>query len=364
MLARAVPVLFVSAFAAALTACGTPAPTGDGSASASTGGAPAAGDHSYKVVTADEGLPDPVARIGDKAITLAELNDKSAAQVAKAQQDLYEARRGQLDQMIAENLLDAEAAKRGITREALVKAEVEDKVSEPSEAEVNAFYEKNKARIRQPLDAVKDQVAGRLKQQKQSEVMSNFIDSLKAATKVEVYLAPPRFAVDTTGEPRQGNPTAPVQIVEFSDFQCPYCSMADTTVKEVQQKYGDKVAIVYRHFPLPMHQFAHRAAEAADCAGDQGKFWEYHDQLFANQRSLDDDSLITYATNVGMDSAAFRTCLTGNTHTADVDKDAADGEKVGMSGTPGFYINGRMLSGAQPIEAFSEVIDEELASAK
>jgi len=348
-------VLILGAFA--LSACDQPA-------ASSTGGGSADGDHSFKVVTMDQGLPDPVARIGGKTISLQQLQDKSAAAEAKAQQDLYDARSGALEQMVDDQLLEDEAAKRGISKDDLVKQEVTDKIVQPTDEDVNAFYEKNKARIRQPLDQIKDQVRGRLVQQAGNKRMQEFLDGLKAGDPVEVYLAPPRFKVDTEGHPREGSPTAPVQIVEWSDFQCPYCSMADDTVKQVQTKYGDKVALIYRHFPLPMHDHAHRAAEAAMCADDQGKFWQYHDTLFANQHALTDDDLIKYAGNVGMNADDFKACLTSNKHQADVDADASDGEKVGMSGTPGFYINGRMLSGAQPIEAFSEIIDQELASNK
>jgi protein-disulfide isomerase len=307
-------------------------------------------------------LPDPVATIGDQTITASEFDDKTAAEVAKAREQLYEARKQALDQMVAEKLLDAEATKRGVTRDDLVKTEVQDKVPQPSEEEISAFYEQNKARIRQPLEQVHDQVAQHLSQQKMQDGMSAFLDTLKKDKPVKIYLEPPRFAIAVPeGEPRKGLATAPIQIVEFSDFQCPYCNMAADTVRQVETKYGDKVSVVYRNFPLPMHRRAHPAAEAAECANEQGKFWEYHDQLFANQRQSTDDDFATFAQTAGLDVTKFKDCYASGKYKDAVDADIHDGEKVGMSGTPGFYINGRMLSGAQPIEAFSDVIDDELA---
>ena len=327
--------------------------------------APAPSYPAPKVVTMDQGLPDPVARIGDQAITLSDLEEKAAPAVAKANQQLYSARRATLDSMVNDQLTTAEATKRGISKEDLLKQEIDGKIAPVTDADVQKFYDENKARMpaTQTFDSVKDKIRGHLAQTAKQTRQTEFLKSLKDAAHVEVYLAPPRIQVATDGFPRFGSATAPIQIVEFSDFQCPYCKKGADTVKDVESKYGDKVSIVFRNYPLPMHKYAHRAAEAGYCAGDQGKFWEFYDTMFSNQGKFEDDALVGYATTDGMDGDKFKACLTGDMHKADVDRDIKDGDKAGMSGTPGFYINGRMLEGAQPIEQFSQVIDEELASA-
>ena len=165
----------------------------------------------------------------------------------------------------------------------------------------------------------------------------------------------------TGDSPRFGNPEAPVQIVEFSDFQCPYCTRGASTLDEVKEAYGDKVTVVYRHFPLSFHMEAYKAAQASECANDQSKFWEYHDLLFANQRALTEPDLVSYAEQLSLNMGDFTECLNSGKHAATVDEDMAEGAAVGMQGTPGFFINGRFLNGAQPFEAFKEIIDAELA---
>ena len=178
--------------------------------------------------------------------------------------------------------------------------------------------------------------------------------------------APTRDLRDLTigvgGAPFRGQPNAPVTLVEFSDYQCPFCGRAEGTVDEVMKAYGEKVRIVYRDYPLPFHPQARPASEAANCAHAQGKFWPYHAKLFANQTALGEDKLKEYAKDVGLDETKFEQCLKDKPFKAAIDKDIADGGKVGVNGTPAFFINGRMLSGAQPFEKFKELIDEELSA--
>lgn len=316
-----------------------------------------------QVVTMDEGLPDPVARVGGEAISLDTLETEAAAGVVRARQQMYEARRQALERMIDTQLAEAEAKKRGITAEELVKAEVDGKLTPPSDAEIAKFYEERKDRIKKPLEEVKDRIVQMLERQKRGERDAAFRESLRAAANVEIYLAAPLMKVSADDDPRKGPADAPVQIIEFSDFQCPYCGKAAETVEAVVQKYGDKVSVVYRDFPLPMHKEAHRASQAAQCANDQGKFWQYHDVLFKNVQKMKDEDLQEHATTAGLDVEKFKSCLSANTHVAEIDKDIADGKKVGMSGTPGFFINGRFLGGARPVEDFAAIIDEELAKA-
>jgi protein-disulfide isomerase len=184
---------------------------------------------------------------------------------------------------------------------------------------------------------------------------------LRSESKVVVLLSAPRVEVAYDPKRLRGNPKAPVMIVEFSDYQCPYCHQAEPVLKEVLAKYGDKVSFSYRDFPLTaIHEQAMIAAEASRCAEEQGKFWEYHDQLFTASK-LDKDALIEYARNLKLDDKQFDSCLTGQKYKADIEKDEEEGRKAGINGTPGFFINGIELSGAKPGDAFAKIIDDELA---
>ena len=237
-------------------------------------------------------------------------------------------------------------------------------MAEPTDEEIQKVYDANKAQLgSQTLEQIKPRIVEYLKQQGMQRRRQAFVEELKQTHKTTVALRPPVIEVATAGRPeRGGGAKAPVTIIEFSDYQCPFCGRAESTVDEVMKHYGDKVRLVYRDFPLPMHPQARPASEAASCANAQGKFWEYHATLFANQTALGEDQLKEYAKNVGLDAAKFDQCLKDKPFKAAIDKDVADGERVGVNGTPAFFINGRMLSGALPFDKFKEVIDEELTA--
>jgi protein-disulfide isomerase len=184
----------------------------------------------------------------------------------------------------------------------------------------------------------------------------------KAGGAVKVMLDPPRYTVPTVAsDPVRGNAAAKVTIIEFSDYQCPFCARVNPTLDMVRTFYGDKVKIVFKDYPLPNHAEAPKAAEAARCAGEQNKYWEMHDAMFANQRSLQLPVLKQSARAIGLDGTAFDACLDSGKHAAAVQAGIELGNKVGVNSTPSLYINGRPLIGAQPFEVFKQVIDEELA---
>lgn len=169
--------------------------------------------------------------------------------------------------------------------------------------------------------------------------------------------------VNIDDDPIKGNKNAPITIIEFSDYQCPFCTRAEPTIKQVLETYKDKVRFIYRDFPLGFHQYAQKAAEASECADEQGKFWEYHDLLFEKQSEWSSEGITKlkeYALNLGLDAKQFNECLDSGKMASEVQKDFNDGQQAGVSGTPAFFINGRLVSGAQPFSAFKQVIDEEL----
>lgn len=323
--------------------------------------------------SADSGDPKaPVARLNGDTITSGELDEVVHKDLRRIESDyherVYEIRKAGLDSLITKRLVEAKAKAEGTTAEGLIKRDVLDKVAEPTEGEVRALYERAKTggRPLPPLDQVKGDIAKYIKDQKQQEALRAYYDKLRSDAKVETLLPPYRPArveVAAVG-PSKGNPSAPITIVEFSDYQCPYCSKAESTVAQILSEYKDKVRLVYRDFPLPFHDRAQKAAEAALCAQEQGKYWEMHDKLFANQQALEPASLKGYARDIGLDGARFDRCLDSGEKAKLVDSSRRAGDEAGVSGTPAFFVNGMMLSGAQPYESFKSLIDSELAQKK
>jgi protein-disulfide isomerase len=306
----------------------------------------------------------PLATVGDRTITQADVEQHVAARLVELDQERYEAVKQGLDELVAEELFTQEAKARNLTPEALEEQEIIGKIPEPSDADVQKVYDENKDRLEgQSLETIKPRIVAYLKGQQGMQRREAYITELKAKHKTVVLLRPPVVEVAAAGRPEKGGKNASVTIIEFSDYECPFCKRAEGVVDQVMSAYGDKVKVVFRDFPLPFHANARPAAEAANCAAAQGKFWEYHGKLFANQAALTPDKLTVYATEIGLDQTKFAECVAQKPFAAAIDKDIADGQKVGVSGTPAFFINGRMLSGAQPFEKFKELIDEELATA-
>jgi predicted DsbA family dithiol-disulfide isomerase len=309
-------------------------------------------------------LQDPVAIVNGEPISLAEFEKETAGSVIAAEIAVFEAREQGLQKMISDRLLEGAAKKEGIEVDEFLKREIEGKTTPPTDQEIEAFYNSRRAQMPQPLEQMRPQLMDYLVNEKRREAFMGMMEELSTAAGVETFLPVYRVSVDATKGYRKGSPDAPIQIVEFSDFECPYCIRAASTVEEVLAHYGDKVSVVYRHFPLSFHQNAHLAAQASECAGAQGKFWEYHDLLFANQKSMGKADLLSYGTQLKLDTAVFDACVNNGEHAAKVDEDMAEGAKIGMNGTPGFYINGIVLTGAVPFENFKVVIDEELERLK
>jgi protein-disulfide isomerase len=315
-----------------------------------------------------QGPTDIVATVGNTSITLAEVDQKAMQQQAsefgqmKLVLALYEARRAAIDEIVGERLIADEAKTRGMSTAALIDSEITSKIATVTDADVVAWYNSNPSRVKgAKLDQVREPIRSLLTQQRTSQVYQSYVDKLRAKTPIRLSLEPPRLKVAADG-PAQGPANAPIELIEFSDFQCPYCLRAHPTLKQVLSTYGDRIRFVYRNYPLPSHPNARPAAEAAQCAAEQGQFWPYHDRLFADQSKLSDDDLKASAAALGMGAAQFNACFDSHKYRARVEADMQAGNDAGVNGTPAFFINGRMLSGAQPFDEFKRVIDEELAN--
>jgi protein-disulfide isomerase len=330
------------------------------------GSAPSSAEAAEKTQTRPATTSQPVAVVAGTPITAAELDELAGSKLFQVRQQEYTVRRQTLDEAIGKRLLEAEAAARKISVDELTRVEIDGKAAPVTDADKKDFYEKNKARFGTvPEEQALGQIEAGLRQRRVGERRAEFLKDLRGKANVKVMLEPPRVTVGEANNPAKGPAGAPVTLVEFSDFQCPYCARVNPTLAKLQETYAGKLRIVFRDLPLlTIHKNAGHAAEAAHCANDQGKFWEMHDRLFANQAKLAPADLKEHAVALGLDATAFNQCLDSGKYTAEWRRDSEEATRLGLSGTPAFFVNGRLLSGAQPYEAFAAVIDEELALAE
>ncbi len=311
---------------------------------------------------------EKLAEVDGTVITRAEIDRSGGKQLQTLRQQLYQLERQKLNEHIGATLLSREAKERSVSVSTLMEQEVTAKASPVSEEEIRAFYETNKSRIGVELDKVHDQIRDYLREQKIAARKMDYFKILRSKAKVTTYLKPPaiqRAQMSINGAPFKGSEKAQVTIIKFEDFECPFCKNVQPTLATVLKRYNGKVRVVHKDLPLEaIHPRAQLAAEAARCAGDQAKFWEYHDTLYAKAPKLAAPDLNAYAKEMSLDTTKFDQCLTSGKYKALVQKDLSEGAQLGITGTPTFFINGREISGAQPVEAFSAIIDEELGQAK
>lgn len=303
------------------------------------------------------------AYVGESPITVAELDAKILKTNMKLAQSLYEARRAAVDDVIIDRALGAEAKTKGVLVEQLLREKVVAKAAPVSDADVQAYFDANKGKMGgKTMEQVGPQIKQFLAGQKETEARNAILTQLKSSANVRITLDAPRVEIKlAANDPIKGPKDAKVTIVEYSDFQCPFCSRGAAAMTQVAEAYKDKVRIVFRDNPLPMHNRAVQAAEAAQCANEQGKFWEFHDKLFGNQQGMSDDDFKKHATDLGLNVDAFTACYTSGKFKADVQNDMKEGGQAGVTGTPAFFVNGRFVNGAQPFEAFKTIIDDELS---
>ncbi|MBI4888400.1 MAG: thioredoxin domain-containing protein [Acidobacteria bacterium] len=322
--------------------------------------------------TGGPGGADVAARVGDRAITMRDLDERwrksEPAQQAQALQQLYEGRRGALEEIVADMLIEQAAKAKGQTKDQFTEAEVARRLTPVTDGQVTSFFQENQAQMQgRGLAAMGPAIRRYLEEQEHGAAYRAFVSELrKAGPRIDVVFDAPRYTVEVApDDPVLGAAAAPVTVIEFSDFQCPFCQRVMPTLKRVKETYGDRVRIVWKDFPLTsIHPQAFKAAEAGNCAREQGKFWEYHDRLFGNQQALQPEFLKKYAADAGLDAAAFNGCLDTAKYAERVQAQMGVGTQLGVSSTPSLFINGRMVSGAQPYETFTAIIDDELARAK
>ena len=302
-----------------------------------------------------------VAIVNGDAITEDDLDIES--ELTQLEQQAYQVRIKALEEAIGQRLLETEARNQSLSVEELLEQEVGSSVADPTPEEVESFYARNRRALRKPLEEMRDQVEQALKVRRQASARKVYVDGLVAKASVEVLLSPPRLPVNLEDVRRRGPADAPVTIVEYSDFQCPYCKKMQPVMQELMAKYEGELSWVFKDLPLTrIHPGAVYAAEAARCAGEQGKFWEYRDALFEAPRVTDEvhPGIVDL---LELDPESFEECTSSGRHRGAVEADSLEAQKLGIRGTPAFIINGILLSGARPVEEFTRAIDAELAAA-
>lgn len=304
-----------------------------------------------------------VAEVYGQKMTEAELNRSLSIELFQMQKNVYNLKKRKIDEWTDKILLEKEAQRRKLTLEQLIEKEVRNRVRAVAQKDIDKFYEQNKERLPGTKEQLADRIKSFLENENTQTLYRNYLDRLRKRARVVYSLAKPqhpRIELSLTPGPTRGKENAKVKIVEFSDFECPGCSGLVQKLERVQKKYGSKINLTFKAYPLSFHKKALLAHQASLCADDQNKFWPYHDLLFKNQQALERKDLEGYAEKVKLDMTKFRQCLDSGEKSAKVQKDISEGDQAGVHATPTFFVNGKIVVGDVPQEQIEELINEEL----
>lgn len=282
--------------------------------------------------------------VNGKRITSGDVEDSLKALIANVEEQIFELRKSALDARINDALLEQEAHNRNVTTDALYRSEVTARVTPVTEEAARKFYEENKSRIDGSFDERRAQIVQYLEDRERDAAERAFTDQLRKGAEIQVFLKPPEppfFEIDVGDSPWKGGAAAAVTIVEFTDYECPSCSATQPVLEEVVSEYGGRVKLVARNFPLEQHKHAFKAAEAAEAAREQGKYWEYVAILFKNQKALEVEKLKEYADQLKLDRKRFDAALDSGKFAGRVKRDLAEGDRLGVDATPTVFVNGR-----------------------
>ena len=298
--------------------------------------------------------------INGKKFTESDLEKEKPAIFVKLRKEYVDGMRRAFEQFANDKILEMEAKDKNIKPNEVISKGIGG--YSPSQIEIQAIYEQYKDQFAgAKIETVQDRIVGYLKNLKEQE----YYGELSKKYRVDFFMETVKQVkqnVAEKGNPSLGPENAKVTIIEFSDFECPYCKKSQDTTRQLREQYKDKMRWVFRDYPLPFHRNAMFAHIAANCAIEQNKYWDYFNLLFDNAENLAKDNVILLAAKAGLDKDKFNACLANTDKiSAEIEADLADGQAVGVNGTPAFFINGIMVEGAQPITAFQKIIDEELS---
>ena len=287
-----------------------------------------------------------LASVNGESITLGDVEDALRPLVFNVQKEVYDLRKRELDLIINGMLLEQEAYKRKITSRSLLEAEVTSKVKKITEEDARALYEQNKEKAGTDYAHSRDRIIQYLQDREQQNAEEAFAGRLRQAASIQVFLTPPDppvYAIATDDQPSKGRQDAPVTIIEFTDHECPGCAQAQPIIEKLMKEYDGRMRLVVRDFPLEQHENAFKAAEAAEAAREQGKYWEYVALLLPNRSALGVDKLKEYASQIGLDRKKFDAALDSGKFADKVQRDLRDGWRLGINSTPTVFVNGQRI---------------------
>lgn len=299
-----------------------------------------------------------VAEIGNHKITANDLEQDEGGKLLQARYQYYINQRKALDDLIDDKLIAEDAKKHNLSADQLINEVIYKSVKDPTEDQLQVYYEG--LDTQQPYEAVRSQVLEHIRNLRRAKARAAYVAQLRKDADITVLLMPPVADVNLAGAYIDGPAHAEVMLVEFADYECPYCQKVSPQLARLKKDYGDKLAIAYKDMPLPMHQRSEKAAEAARCAGEQGKYWEYHDILYLT-RALTVAELKEHASDLKLNVAQFDQCLDSGKMETAVKKDFEEGNSLGLTGTPSFFVNGHFFSGALDYAALKQMVEQQLA---
>ena len=316
----------------------------------------------------DKPIPPPTeplaARVNGRPVPMADLERVVATQIYRLMEAEYQARLAGLRQLVMPSLVEDEAKARGITVEALLHVEVSAKIPDPAPPEVTAVMGFMKDKLPADPQQARAAVIASIRAQREQGRREAFLAELWRKAKVELLLEPPRVLLPPSpGDPTRGPITAPVTIIEFADFECTQCASVRGAIGELEARHPGLLRVVFKQMPLSVHEHSRGAAEMSLCAADQGRFWELHDWLFANQTTLGQDAILAAAPGLGLDAEMLRTCVASGAHAEDIDRDIAITRQIGVNSTPLLLVNGRLLVGEEAILQLAGVVEDEIKRA-
>lgn len=309
-------------------------------------------------VTGKVAANSAVAEIDGVSISSAEFERQRASALFQARNSFYEAEKKAVEDYIDEYLLEREAKRENVTVTELLKRHVDNQIAKDPDDEALAVYYEG-LDINEPFSAVKEKIVEHIRQKRLARAKTAYVKSLREHSKIAVTLVVPRTQVSLAETPVRGDKHAPVTLVEYADYECPYCQQVQPQLDRLESEYKGKLAFAYKDMPLPMHSHAQKAAEAAQCAGLQDKYWEFHDVL-VKSKDLEVPQLKAAAAKIGLDTGAFNNCLDTGKRADAVKATLDEAQKLGLQGTPSFFLNGRFFSGNIPYEQLSQMVEEEL----
>jgi protein-disulfide isomerase len=301
-----------------------------------------------------------VARVSNTDLTVGDLQQKEGGKLLQAEYQYYVNERKALDDLIDSRLLADEARRRNIPLDQLLNTEVYKGVKDPTEDQLEVYYEG--LDTQQSYESIREEVLNHIRELRRTKARAAFVANLRKEAKIDVLLLPPSADVNLSAAYENGSRSAPVVLVEFADYECPYCQKVNPQIQQLKKEYGDNLTVAYKDFPLPMHHGSEKAAEAARCAGEQGKFWEYHDVLFYSQLTTI-DALKQHAQTLKLNQEAFNTCLDSGKEASAVKSDLDEAQSLGLTGTPSFFVNGHFFSGVVDYQALKDIVNQQLSLA-